>query len=123
MNKIGVSVQTLAYIGDAEYELRIRKYSAKKHLKIKEIQKNTIEYVSALGQEKTLRKLLERKILTGDEEKFITWARNSKHITCSKKIDIVTYKKATALEALIGYYVFKNNINRINEIFIEILGE
>ena len=40
-----------------------------------------------------------------------------------KNCDIVTYKHATALEAIIGYLELSNNKNRIDEIMNEILGE
>ncbi|MCI9110332.1 MAG: ribonuclease III, partial [Bacilli bacterium] len=53
---------------------------------------------------------------------IIKRARNHKSHS-SKSADIVTYKRSTGLEALIGYLEINNNINRINEIMDYIVGD
>ena len=41
---------------------------------------------------------------------------NSRAKLGKKNVDIITYKKSTGLECLIGYLKINNNIDRINEI-------
>ena len=58
-----------------------------------------------------------------DEEEIaiIKRARNHKGVSHPKNCDIVTYKHATALEALIGYLFFTKNTDRLDEIMNFIL--
>ena len=49
-------------------------------------------------------------------------ARNYKSTSHPKNCDIVTYKHATGLEAVIGYLELTNNRVRIDEIMEYILG-
>jgi ribonuclease-3 family protein len=98
----------LAYIGDSVYELYIRKYLLSKNIaKVNDLQKEAIKYVSAKGQAQALKKLLDSNFLSEEEQDIIKKARNHKSHR-SKSTDILTYKHATGLEALIGYlYLFK----------------
>ena len=101
MNELSPLV--LAYIGDAIYELHIRKYLISKNIvKVKE--------------------LIDKNFFTLEELDIIKRARNHKSRT-SKSTDIVTYKHSTALEAVIGYLYYKNNNERIEEIMKYIKGE
>ena len=54
--------------------------------------------------------------LTDEEKDIIRRARNAKIGHIAKNSDIETYKKATSLEALIGYLYLKGNYSRLNEI-------
>ena len=113
---------SLAYLGDAVYELYIRKHLVKKNLKVNELQKKSVDYVSAKAQSKYLDKLVENNILTNEEIEIVKRARNHKSHS-SKSADIITYKKSTGLEALIGYLEITNNKDRIKEIMKYIVGE
>ena len=117
------NVLMLAYLGDSIYEVYIRSYLINKGIvKVKLLQKEAIKYVSAVAQCSYLKQMLESKFLTEDEEAIVMRARNHKsHGT--KSTDIITYKHATALEALFGYLYVNNNINRIEEIISYIVGE
>ena len=53
---------------------------------------------------------------------IIKRARNHKGVGHPKNCDVVTYKHATALEALLGYLKLENNEERIKEIMDKILG-
>ncbi|MBP3766493.1 MAG: Mini-ribonuclease 3 [Bacilli bacterium] len=106
----------LAYLGDAIYELYIRKYLISKNIvKVKELQKEAVNYVSAKAQAKFLNKMIEAKFLTDDEVDIVKRARNHKSHS-SKSTDIITYKHSTGLEALIGELYLKDNKTRIDEI-------
>ena len=121
MNELSPLV--LAYIGDAIYELHIRKYLISKNIvKVKELQESSIKYVSAKAQSNYLKELIDKNFFTLEELDIIKRARNHKSRT-SKSTDIVTYKHSTALEAVIGYLYYKNNNERIEEIMKYIKGE
>lgn len=122
INKNNINSLSLAYLGDAVYELYIRKFLLKKKLKVNELQKKSIDFVSAKAQSKYLDKLIENNFLTEDEIEIIKRARNHKSHS-SKSADIITYKKSTGIEALIGYLEITNNKDRIKEIMKFIVGE
>lgn len=120
MNK---NVLTLAYIGDAIYELYIREYLISKNIsKVNLLQTEAIKYVSATGQAKYLKGMIDNNFFTEEELNIIYRARNHKSHK-SKSTDIITYKYSTALEALIGYLYLENNKKRIDEIMDYIKGE
>lgn len=113
----------LAYLGDAIYELHIRKYLINLGItKVCNLQKESIKYVSAKNQAKYLKNMIDKDYLNLKELDIITKARNHKSHT-SKSTDIVTYKYSTALEALIGYLYITNDNKRIEDIINFILVE
>lgn len=112
----------LAYIGDAVYELYIRKYLIEKGIcKVNDLQKEAIKYVSAVNQSKYLNKITN--MLNQDELDIINRARNHKNNHKPKSTDIITYKYATGLEALIGYLYMSNDEERIKLIMEKITNE
>ena len=122
INKKNINSLSLAYLGDAVYELYIRRHLLKENLKVNELQKKSVEYVSAKAQSRYLDKLLEENKLTEEEIEIVKRARNHKSHS-SKTTDIITYKKSTGLEALVGYLEITNNKDRIKEIMKYIVGE
>ena len=64
----------------------------------------------------TLESFSHNNFLSEEELNIVMCARNHKNNHKPKYTDIITYKKATGLEALIGYLYFEKNIDRINEI-------
>lgn len=111
-----------AYLGDAVYELHVRKYLIDlKIAKVKELQKASLDYVSATSQRRILEELINRNILTEEEKEIVNRGRNASSHR-SKTTDIMTYKKATGLECLIGT-LYKENIERCNELLNYITGE
>lgn len=118
------NVLTLAYIGDAFYELMIRRFFIQKGIeKVGNLQKQVILYVSAKGQASFLIKMLEENFLTEKEIEIVKRARNHKSHKSPKNTDVTTYKMATGLEALIGYLYLSNQKERLNEIIEFIVGE
>jgi len=105
----------LAYLGDAVYELHIRKYLIETGIaKVNELQSASLNYVSAKSQRRILEELINHEFLKEEEITIVNRGRNaSSH--ASKTTDIITYKKATGLECLIGY-LYNNNKERCNEI-------
>lgn len=112
----------IAYLGDAVYELHIREYLINSGLaKVKDLQQTSIKYVSATAQRRILEELINREILTEEEIEIVNRGRNASSHS-SKTTDIVTYKKATGFECLIGY-LYKNDLERCNYILNYITGE
>ena len=109
----------LAYLGDAVFELYVREYLIRLgYVKVKELQKKSIEYVSAKAQAKLLDEL-SSKILSESEIEIVKRGRNA-HSHGSKSTNIVTYKKSTGLETLIGY-LYINDKHRLDDIMKEAL--
>lgn len=112
----------MAYLGDAVYELYVREYLIGIGVaKVNDLQKNSTKYVSATSQRRILEELINRKYLTEEELVIVNRGRNADS-HASKSTDIITYKKATGLECLIGN-LYKNNRERCNEILNYITGE
>ncbi len=110
-----VSMQTLAFIGDAVYNVYIRCYLASKsNKKTGKLHQDSIKYVSAKGQSEVIEEMME---LLSEEEKMIyKRGRNTNIQNVSKHIDVISYKKATGFEALIGYLYVKKDIKRLEEL-------
>ena len=107
----------LAYLGDSIYEVYIRKFLINKGIvKVKELQSESIKYVSAKSQANFLKEMIDKEFFSSEELGIIITARNHKNNHKPKNCDIVTYKYATGFEALIGHLYLKNNISRIEEI-------
>lgn len=122
INEINAGV--LAYLGDAVYEVKIRKYLIKKRLgNANLLDKEAVKYVSANNQALILDRLISKGIFTEDELYTIGRARNYKPNSKPKNVTIKIYKKATALEALFGMLYLKEDYERINVIMKEILGD
>lgn len=119
-----INALALAYLGDSVYEIYIRKYLINKGIsKVKELQEEAIKYVSATGQSKYLKQMLENNYFNEEEINIINRGRNHKGSRHPKGCDIITYKYATGFETLIGHLYLENKIDRIEEIMKEIIGE
>ena len=119
-----INALALAYLGDSVYEIYIRKYLINKGIsKVKELQEEAIKYVSANGQAKYLKELIERNYFNEEELNIINRGRNHKGSRHPKGCDIITYKYATGLETLIGHLYLENKFDRINDIMKEITGD
>lgn len=121
-NLSNINSLALAYLGDSIYEVYVRKYLLEQGIvKVFDLQKEATKYVSARGQYSFLKDLINDNILTEEELRIVTRARNHKSHAHPKNTDIVTYKHATGLEALIGHLYLTGNIDRIDEIMNYIL--
>lgn len=108
---------SLAYIGDAVYELYVRKFVLQQgYTKVNVLHKKTIAYTSGVSQAKWIHYFIEQSILTEDEMLIFKRGRNSHVHTSRKNIDIQSYMDATGFEALIGYLHLCENEQRINEL-------
>ncbi|MBQ3253510.1 MAG: ribonuclease III [Acholeplasmatales bacterium] len=108
---------TLAYIGDAIYEVYIRNYVISLgYTKVNTIHKMVIKYTSGNAQASFIHYFLDNKILNEEEISIFKRGRNS-HIKSNRKnINIQDYLDATGFEALFGYLYLSNNIKRLEEL-------
>ena len=117
-----INVLVLAYLGDTIYENYIRRHLINSGIgNVNDLQKNATNYVSAVNQAKFLTEMMDLNFLSSDELDVVKRARNYKTTSHPKSCDIITYKYATGLEALIGYLDLKDNKERIDEIMKFIL--
>ena len=118
-----INVITLAYIGDAVYEVYVREHLIKNGIaKVEELQKEAIKYVSAKSQCKILSYLMDNNLLTDIELDIVKRGRNYKRASHPKNTDIITYKMSSGFEAMIGYLYLNNDKERLNLIMDYILG-
>ena len=117
MNLLEINALVLAYLGDTIYENYVRKFLINKGIpNVDQLQKEAISYVSAKRQAYYLQEMMNRNFLKEDELDVVKRARNYKTTSHPKNCDIITYKYATGLEALIGYLDLSKNKERIDEI-------
>lgn len=111
---------TLAYIGDAIYDLVIRTYIVEKgNAPVNKLHKKVVKLVQASAQAK-LYHIIEDK-LTEEEQAIYRRGRNAKSYTSAKNADIVDYRIATGMEALMGYLYLTGQTERILELIHPIL--
>ena len=123
MTTIETNSLVLAYLGDTVYENYVRLYLINKGINhVKELQEKSLNYVSAKSQARILHELVNNNFFTEDELEVIKRARNTKTNSHPKNTDIITYKEATSLEAIIGYLKLENNIERIEELMNKIIN-
>lgn len=119
-----INVLVLAYLGDTIYENYVRRYLIDKGIgNVNDLQSESIKYVSAKNQANYIKEMIDNNFFSEEELDIIKRARNYKTTSHPKNCDIVTYKYATGLEALIGYLELENNKERINSIMDYILGD
>ena len=112
-----INVITLAYLGDAIYEVYIREKMIKEApLKVEQLQKKAINYVSAKAQAKILSNLIDTNALTEEELDIVKRGRNYKRSSHPKNTDIITYKLSTGFETLMGYLYLSGKKTRLREI-------
>ena len=123
MNVNLINVITLAYLGDAVYEVYVRDYLIKNGIaRVEELQNEAVKYVSAKSQCKILSYLMDKEILTETELDIVRRGRNYKRTGHPKNTDIITYKMSSGFEAMVGYLYMNNDKDRLDKIMNYILG-
>ena len=112
---------TLAYIGDAAYELVIRTMVVEKgNRQASQLHRLTTSYVKAQAQAAMIEALEPE--LTEEELAIYKRGRNAKSNTSAKNASILDYRKATGLEALIGYLYLSGREERVLFLIEEGIG-
>lgn len=103
---------TLAYIGDAIYDLVIRTVVVERaNQSANNLHKKTVRYVNARVQAKMVEAVESE--LTEEEAAVYHRGRNAKSYTSAKNASIIEYRKATGLEALCGYLYLTGQQERL----------
>lgn len=111
---------TLAYLGDGVYELWVRTHLLNcGYEKVKDLHRLATKYVRATTQAKLLHQILPH--LDEEETSVVHRGRNTKggH---PKNTDVVTYRHATAFEALVGYWQLTGKTERMQWAFGQVEG-
>jgi len=111
-----MSVQGLAHIGDAVYELMVRTWLCTNGTSTaKNLHRRAITYVSAKAQAAAAEAVLPR--LTEVENAIYKRGRNTHLNSVPKGSTHEEYHAATGIEALFGYLYLVGEIDRLNELF------
>ena len=115
-----INANTLAYIGDAVYELYIREYAMQIRMENVDVMSSlTVKYVKAESQALGIKAILDN--LSEEEQSVVRRGRNRKIRSTPRAVDPVIYKTATGLEALIGYLYIKGEDERLTEVVLMII--
>ncbi len=115
-----IPIITMAYIGDAVFELMVRTYmTAAGKRKIKDIHRDTVEIVKAKSQAILVKEIFNE--LSEEERNIVKRGRNTKS-TPSKNADIGDYRMSTGFEALLGYLYLKGEDERLLYLFEKALA-
>lgn len=107
---------TLAYIGDAVYEILVREHLALEGDRPPEqLHRLAVSYVSAKAQAAAIEKIAP--MLTEDETAAFKRGRNAKVSHVPKGASVAHYHNATGFEALFGYLYLTNRTQRMRELF------
>ena len=103
----------LSYIGDAYYELVIRKYLLSKGItNSNKIHKEATKYVSGHAHSLIIDGIISE--LTLEEAEIYKRGRNQKNSSRRKNIDLAEHAKSSGFEAVIGYLYLKEDKSRLD---------
>ena len=127
MNVNECSGRTLAFLGDAVWSLAVRKYLLEKgEGKGKQLQKQSIAYVSAKAQAHFYQIMHKEHFLSEEEEAIFHRGRNGNSGAVPKNTDVLTYRASTGFEAVLGALELEGKQERIRQLFAkaqEIMGD
>ena len=108
---------SLAYIGDAYFEIMVRQYLLEKGItKVNELHKEAIKYTSGEAQARFIDEFFKDNILSELEIEIYKKGRNSA-TSHRKNLSNAEYQKATGFEALIGYLYESKDLERLDYLF------
>ncbi|GMA70136.1 mini-ribonuclease 3 [Leuconostoc litchii] len=115
---------SLAYIGDAIYELEVRRHLLSLGLtKVNELQKRSKQYVSAKAHAALFELMLSEHQLSEEELEYFKRGRNAKSHTKAKNTDVITYRISTGVEALFGYLYMSEQHERVSQLMLWIFKQ
>lgn len=118
--KVSISASNttaLAYLGDAVYEVFIRRYVLKDGgVQVDRLNRRTIQFVRADSQAAIVREMIEEGFLTDEEERLVKRGRNHTNTSRPRGSSPMQYKWATGFEALIGFLYQDGREERLREV-------
>ena len=114
-NLKAVNTTALAYMGDAVYEQAVREHLLRRgSYNANLLHRIATGFVSASAQARVIKTMFDE--LSEEEQSLVKRARNRKYRSKSRSADPVTYKWATAFEALVGYLYLDEDEERLGQI-------
>lgn len=117
---------TLAYLGDAYFELAVRAYLIQKgHTKVNDLHKLAIKFTAATGQAKIIQTLLDSDLSEIETDTYKR-GRNATSTHKPKNADLTIYRSATGFECLIGHLYLDGQTERLKKLIersIQIIEE
>ena len=102
MDPRNTDTNAMAFMGDAVYEVYIRRMLIRQGVRgAHRLHNKAVHFVNASAQARALRAISDE--LSEEEAIIVRRARNHRTATKAKHADPVTYKLSTAFEALLGY--------------------
>ena len=117
MNVNDYSPLALAFIGDAHYNMIVKRHVIDHEVKMDRMQKLATKYVSAKAQASFYRSLHEEGFFSEEEEAVFRRGRNGNAGSVPHSTDVVTYRISTGFEAILGALYLEKNEKRIREIW------
>ena len=107
---------SLAYIGDAVYDIFVRTRVIEEHenKQPSSLHKITASFVKAHAQANSIKAMLP--LLSDEETAVFKRGRNAKSYTMPKNATVGDYRMATGLEALFGYLYLSEDTERLYEL-------
>ena len=113
---------SLAYVGDAVLDQYVRTYIILKlQSKPNRLHQEAKRFVSAKSQAATLETLIAANWFTEEETDILKRGRNAKSYTKAKNTDVQTYRKSSALEAVIGFLYLEGQEERLDTLLNQIV--
>lgn len=105
---------TLAFIGDSVFDLVVKTVVVEKaNRSANALHRKTSSIVKAESQARMAAWFLDNDILSDEELAVYRRGRNAKSPTTAKNASVGDYRKATGVEALIGYLYLNNRTDRL----------
>ncbi|KAL2611525.1 hypothetical protein R1flu_023217 [Riccia fluitans] len=107
----------LAYIGDAIYELYVRRHFLTPPQSMDKYNQQVMALVCCEAQHSLLQELLKKKVLTEEEKDVLRWGKNIEagHKRAKRRAGTMVYNSASSLETLIGF-LYLTNVRRLEEV-------
>lgn len=113
---------TLAFLGDAVFELFVReRLIASGSMPVGQLHKMAVDKVCATAQCHALDSI--KDILTEEEEAIFKRGRNASGNSVPKSATPTEYRIATGIETLFGYLYLKKDYSRLLELFERMMEE
>lgn len=108
---------SLAFIGDSVFDLVVKTVMVEKaNCPANVLHRKTSAVVKAESQSKMIQWFIDNKTLSDEENDIYKRGRNAKSPTTAKNASVADYRRATGLEALIGYLYLLGRTERLVEL-------
>ena len=115
-NKITPSVMALAYLGDAQHALLVRRMLVDRGIsKSADLNREALRFVTAEAQAAAFEKISD--LLTEEEAAIFKRAHNSSHLNRPKHASGKDYRVATGFEAVLGLLSYMGDSERLDYLF------